>query len=196
MPDRLDPLPLSAEQRSYLAEFGWDDRLGDNIGVWVSVDEQRLRVIQHNVIRWSAPCSTAARGTGFELDSYSTPLGWHSVRKKIGDNAPLGRVFVGAKPTKRLWKPGDPVEKDLVLTRILWLTGEEPGKNKGGRVDSYDRRIYIHGTNDEARIGKPASMGCVRLRNDDVIRAYNLVPEGTKVLITERDDGPTNDDSP
>lgn len=193
-PNQHDPLPLSAEQRSYLAGFGWEERLGESLGVWVSVDEQQFRVIQNGVILWSAPCSTAERGTGFELDSYKTPLGWHSVRKKIGDNAPLGRVFVGAKSTKKVWKPGDPIEKDLVLTRILWLSGDEPGKNKGGRVDSYTRRIYIHGTNDEARIGKPVSMGCIRLRNEDVIRAYDLVPEGTKVLITEREAPPGGDE--
>ena len=72
-----------------------------------------------------------------------------------------------------------------MLTRLLWLTGEEPGVNQGGNVDSYNRYIYIHGTNDEAKIGTPSSHGCIRLRNDDVIEAYKLIPANARVLITE-----------
>jgi lipoprotein-anchoring transpeptidase ErfK/SrfK len=94
-------------------------------------------------------------------------------------------VFRDKHATKEIWKRGDPVKEDLILTRVLTLRGEEPGKNKGGDVDSFDRNIYIHGTNDEEKIGTPASHGCVRLTNDDVITLYEMVPLNTPMLITE-----------
>jgi hypothetical protein len=176
--------PLSRGQKELLAQHDWERWVGEGIGVWVSVQEQTMRIIENGSIIWEARCATAKKGTGSEMNSYKTPLGWHSVAKKVGDGAPWGQVFEEAKPKKEVWKPGQAVKKDLVLTRILWLTGEEPGKNKGGTVDSYSRYIYIHGTNEEEKIGMPSSMGCVRLRNDDVIQAYEKIPLGTKVLIT------------
>lgn len=179
-----NPTPLSNEQREFLAQHDWDKRVGDALGVWVSVREQTMRIVHNGFVVWEARCATAKKGTGSQMNSYKTPLGWHSVAKKVGDGAPWGQVFEGAQPTREIWKPGQIVNKDLVLTRILWLSGEEPGKNKGGNVDSYKRYIYIHGTNEEETIGAPSSMGCVRLRNDDVIEAYEKVPLGTKVLIT------------
>lgn len=151
----------------------------------MSVDEQVLRVIHGDEIVWQAPCATAANGTGSKMDSYKTPLGWHSVKRKIGQDAPIGQVFRSAQATKEIWKPGHPSKEDLVLTRILWLTGEEPGKNLGGDVDSYSRYIYIHGTNEEEKIGTPSSHGCIRLKNVDVVKVFDLIAEGTPVLITE-----------
>ncbi len=179
------PRPVSAEQKTLLDAYGWDEWVSDSVAVWVSVDEQRLRIIKKDAIIYDVPCATAAKGTGFTMNSMKTPLGWHSVKTKVGDGAPWGQVFRGATPTKEVWKPGDDTDEDLVLTRLLWLTGEEPGVNQGGNVDSYNRYIYIHGTNDEAKIGTPSSHGCVRLRNDDMIVAYNLIPKGARVLITE-----------
>lgn len=177
---------LTAEHRDVLEAHRWSDWVGRGTGIWVSVNDQTLRVVRDYEIVWQAPCATAARGTGSEMNSYKTPLGWHSVKKKVGDGARPGQVFRSAQPTKEIWKPGQVTEEDLVLTRILWLTGEEPGKNLGGSVDSYSRYIYIHGTNEEDKIGTPSSHGCVRLRNHDVIELYDLVGEGTPVLITER----------
>ena len=177
---------LSQEQLAYLDGLGWNERVGDGLGVWVSVDDQMLRIIKGRELLWRAACSTAAKGVGFEMDSYKTPLGWHSVVRKIGAGAPWGQVFHNKKPTGRIWHPGDDAGEDLVLTRILALAGEEPGKNKGGNVDSYARSIYVHGTNAEEDIGKPASLGCVRLTNDDVIAAFDRIPEGTLLLITQR----------
>lgn len=176
---------LSEQQIALLNQHKWDTWVGDGLGVWVTVDEQMFRIVRDGQIVWQAQCATAAAGTGSQMNSYKTPLGWHSVKKKIGGDAPLGQVFRSAKATKEIWKPGQATKEDLVLTRVLWLTGEEPGKNLGGSVDSYSRYIYIHGTNEEEKIGTPSSHGCVRLRNADVIEAYNLIPEGTRVLITQ-----------
>ena len=146
----------------------------------VSISAQRLDIIADDgSVSRSFPVSTAKKGTGSEPDSHKTPLGWHRVCQKIGDNAESGTHFIGRKPTGRVWKSSDPVEeKNLVLTRILWLDGEEEHNRT-----SKDRYIYIHGTNREDLIGKPASAGCVCLRNADVIQLYDLIPVGTRVEI-------------
>ena len=146
----------------------------------VSVSAQRLDLIgEDGRVTRSFPVSTAKKGTGSEPDSHKTPLGWHRVCEKIGDGAAPGTQFVGRKPTGRVWQPTDPVEeKNLVLTRILWLDGEEPHNRT-----SKERYIYIHGTNREDLIGTPASAGCVCLKNSDVIDLYSLVPVGTRVEI-------------
>ena len=146
----------------------------------VSVSAQRLDLIgDDGRVTRSFPISTAKKGTGSEPDSNKTPLGWHRVCEKIGDGAAPGTQFVGRKPTGRVWQPTDPVEeKNLVLTRILWLDGEGPSNRT-----SKDRYIYIHGTNREDLIGTPASAGCVCLKNSDVIDLYSLVPVGTRVEI-------------
>lgn len=176
---------LSPEQAALLERYGWTTRLGASTGVWVSISEQMVRVIRDGELVWQAPCSTAANGPGSEKDSFKTPLGWHSVAERLGDGAPWGAVFKSKKPTGKAWKPGEETEEDLVLTRILALAGEEPGKNKGGNVDSYARNIYFHGTNAEEKIGTPVSHGCIRLTNDDVILAFERVPLNAPVLITE-----------
>ena len=176
---------LADEHRAFLEQQGWRERVGDGLGVWVSVADQMFRVIRGGQLVWQAACSTAAAGVGGQMDSFKTPLGWHSVAEKIGDGARWGQVFREKRPTKEIWQPGDPIREDLVLTRVLPLAGEEPGKNQGGSVDSYARRIYIHGTNDEAAIGAPTSHGCIRLTNDDVIAAYERLQVGAPVLITE-----------
>jgi len=176
---------LTGEQQRILESAGWRDRVGDAAGVWVSIADQMFRIVKNDMVVWQASCSTSAKGPGSKKNSYKTPLGWHSVAEKVGDEKPWGQVFVEKIPTRQVWRPGDPVKEDLVLTRVMALTGEEPGKNKGGDVDSYARYIYIHGTNDEKQIGKPVSHGCVRLTNDAVIAAYERIPVKTFVLITE-----------
>jgi lipoprotein-anchoring transpeptidase ErfK/SrfK len=146
----------------------------------VSVSAQRLDMVgDDGRVTRSFPVSTAKNGTGSEPDSHKTPLGWHRICQKIGEHAGSGTHFIGRKPTGRIWKSTDPVEeKNLVLTRILWLDGEEPHNRT-----SKDRYIYIHGTNREDLIGTPASAGCVCLKNSDVIDLYDLVPVGTRVEI-------------
>ena len=146
----------------------------------VSVSAQRLEMVgDDGRVTRSFPVSTAKNGTGSEPDSHKTPLGWHRICQKIGEHADSGTHFIGRQPTGRIWKSTDPVEeKNLVLTRILWLDGEED-HNK----TSKDRYIYIHGTNREDLIGTPASAGCVCLKNADVIELYDLIPVGTRVEI-------------
>ena len=146
----------------------------------VSISAQRLDIIADDgSVSRSFPVSTAKKGIGSEPDSNKTPLGWHRICQKIGDNAESGTHFVGRKPTGRVWKSSDPVEeKNLVLTRIHWLDGEED-HNK----TSKDRYIYIHGTNQEDLIGLPASHGCVRLRNADMMALHDMVHTGTPVTI-------------
>ncbi len=176
---------LTEEQWASLEAEGWPERVGTDAAVWVSVSEQMLRYIQGTEVLYQARCASSASGVGALMNSLQTPLGWHSVVRKVGDDAPWGQVFRGRQPTREVWQPGEDTTEDLVLSRILLLTGEEPGKNKGGDVDSYARNIYIHGTNDEARIGTPSSHGCIRLTNDDMIDAYLRIPKDAPVLITE-----------
>jgi len=183
--ETADTNDLTPAQRQLLEKAGWHDRACVGRVVWVSIADQTLRIIENDKVIWAAKCSTAEKGAGFKLNSNQTPLGWHSVAEKIGEGEPWGRVFREKRPARKIWKPSETTKKDLVLTRVLALTGEEPGVNKGDDVDSYTRRIYIHGTNDEAGIGTPTSHGCVRLTNDDVIKAFDLIPQGAPVLITE-----------
>ena len=180
------PRKLSEQERAILQANGWREKVGKDPGLWVSVNDQALRVVQGEEIIWESPCATAEKGTGSEMDSFKTPLGWHEVSAKTGQGAPWGQVFRGGTPTGQVWKPGQDTKEDLVLTRIFFLEGLERGLNKGGNVDSRARNIYLHGTNNEAVLGTPSSHGCVRLRNDDIILLYDLVPEGTKLLITEQ----------
>jgi len=186
VPEAESSTPLNTNDLTYLEEQGWNERVGTALAIWVSVDEQLFRLVKNGDVLWSAPCSTAANGTGSQMDSEQTPLGWHVISRKIGEDAPIGQVFRSRGPTKEIWEHGDDTEKDLVLTRILILDGLEPGKNKGGEVDSRKRYIYVHGTNDEARIGTPVSHGCIRLRNEDVITAFDRIPKDTPLLISER----------
>ncbi|HIJ65658.1 MAG TPA: L,D-transpeptidase [Candidatus Hydrogenedentes bacterium] len=177
---------FSEDQPEFFDTKGWTDHVRDGLGLWVSVDEQKVRAIRDGAVVWEAPCSTSSRGTGQRINSNKTPLGWHTVTRKVGADAPWGQVFRAQRPTAEIWQPGTHLEEDLVLTRILLLSGDEPGFNQGGEVDSAARCIYVHGTNEEERIGVPASHGCIRLRNDDVIALFELIPEGTPLLITER----------
>ena len=113
-------------------------------------------------------------------------MGEHIVSEKIGEDLPLGAVLKGRKWTKEVIVPIKDVidiPEDVITSRILWLDGVEQGINKGGDVDSKERFIYIHGTAEEGLIGKPASLGCIRMKNKDVIKLFNRVKENTKVLI-------------
>ena len=132
--------------------------------------------------------STALNGPGEESGSQCTPRGRHRVRARIGAGAPSGTVFRGRRPTGERWTPEFAAAhpgRDWILSRILWLCGEEPGRNRLGRVDSMRRYIYIHGTGDDQPMSVPLSHGCVRMRNGDVIELFDLVPTGTKVEICE-----------
>jgi len=117
------------------------------------------------------------------MNSRCTPLGLHRIAEKIGVNEPAGTVFKGRKVIGHTWQPGFADAK--ITTRILWLDGLEPGFNRGGNVDSHDRYIYIHGTADQASLGRPASRGCIHLADADLIPLFDLLPAGTLVWIRE-----------
>lgn len=123
--------------------------------------------------------STAKNGVGEKNGSYCTPRGRHIVRAKIGAGQPAGTVFVRRRPTGEIWTP-ELYEKfpgrDWILTRILWLSGCEPGYNRLGDVDTMRRYIYIHGSHEFAQMGRPGSIGCVRMRNADIIELFDLIP--------------------
>lgn len=130
--------------------------------------------------------STAKRGTGEKNGSLCTPRGRHIVRAKIGAGRPVGTVFVRRRPTGEVWTPELDAKypgRDWILTRILWLSGREPGKNRLGDVDTMRRYIYIHGSPDRAEMGKPGSIGCVRMHNRDIVELFDLVRPYTEVEI-------------
>jgi L,D-transpeptidase YbiS len=132
--------------------------------------------------------STASNGVGEQRGSNCTPRGRHVIRAKIGAEMPCGAVFVGRRPTGEIHTPAlteEFPERDWILTRILWLSGCEPGFNRLGEVDTMRRYIYLHGCPDNAPMGTPQSHGCVRMRNADIIELFDLTPAGTAVEIIE-----------
>jgi lipoprotein-anchoring transpeptidase ErfK/SrfK len=153
----------------------------------ISITHQTLTLFDDfGGVKARYPVSTAANGAGCEKDSGCTPLGEHIVRAKIGADMPVNTVFVGRRPTGEICTPelmAQFPERDWILTRILWLSGKEVGRNRLGNVDTMQRYIYIHGTPDSVQIGKPDSHGCVRMHNADIIQLFDMVPVGTPVLI-------------
>jgi len=143
----------------------------------ISVAEQNLRVYRGGHCIREFAVSTAARGMGFVKDSHRTPTGRFRVCERIGDGLPSGTIFKRRVPVG-LWHPGDAAEEDLILTRILRLEGLDEAN-----TNTLERCIYIHGTNREDRLGEPASHGCVRLGNADMIELCGMVSEGDPVEI-------------
>jgi lipoprotein-anchoring transpeptidase ErfK/SrfK len=137
--------------------------------------------------------SSAKNGPGERNGSFCTPRGRHIIRAKIGAGQPENTVFVRRRPTGERWSPELHAQypgRDWMLTRILWLSGCEPGRNRLGAVDTMRRYIYIHGSPDSAEMGKPGSIGCIRMRNPDIVELFDLVPPFTEVLISAPDDAP------
>ncbi len=153
----------------------------------VDIGRQRLRLIEaHGVEEFTV--STAANGAGEFSGSECTPRGKHVIRAKIGAGKVENTVFVGRRPTGEIYTPElarQFPQRDWILTRILWLSGLEPGCNRLGRVDTMHRYIYIHGCPDGDRLGVPNSHGCIKMHNRDVIRLFERVPSGTLVSIHE-----------
>ncbi len=154
----------------------------------ISIKQQTLTLIDDDdELLTQYAVSTAENGAGCEKNSGCTPLGAHIIRAKIGDGAPPNTVFVGRRPTGEICTPELMVEfpdRDWILTRILWLSGTELGLNRLGNVDTMQRYIYIHGTPDATDMSKAGSHGCVRMRNNDLIALFDLVPVGTQVNIS------------
>lgn len=158
------------------------------IRIEISISAQTLTLLDDNGKSLATfSVSTAKNGAGCEKNSGCTPLGAHIIRAKIGANVPENTVFVGRRPTGEIWTPqlaAEYPERDWILTRILWLSGKELGKNRLGNVDSMQRYIYIHGTPDTEPMGQARSHGCVRMRNQDIMALYDLVDVGTPVVIS------------
>ncbi len=152
----------------------------------VSLAEQRLRLYEEGGPVFEVAVSTARNGPGERHGSECTPRGLHVIRAKIGAGCPVNTVFVGRRPTGEIYSPELRERfptRDWILTRILWLSGLEPGRNRLGEVDTMRRYIYIHGCPDEAPMGVPGSHGCVRMRNAEIVELFERVPVGSRVLI-------------
>ena len=154
----------------------------------ISIADQTLRLLDETgreVRRYSV--STARNGAGELNGSNCTPRGRHIVRAKIGAGEPLNSVFVGRRPTGEIWTPELAAlhpGRDWMLTRLLWLSGCEPGFNRLGQVDTMRRYIYIHGAPDTAAMGEPGSIGCIRMGNSDIVKLFDEVVPYTPVSIT------------
>ena len=163
-----------------------NSELLNNGEIIVDISEQRLYVLANDIVLESFPISSSKFGEGSTENSFKTPLGMHTIREKIGADAPLNTIFVARINTEKkaeIIHTMEDSDNDFVTSRILWLDGQEQGINKGEGVDSYDRYIYIHGTHEEGLIGIKASHGCIRMFNNDVIELYDMVNKGTKVYI-------------
>jgi lipoprotein-anchoring transpeptidase ErfK/SrfK len=179
-------------------QVGFDEVLGklrdsfalqhDELAIVIRVTEQMLYLVKDGTTLASYPISGSAYGIGSRAGSNKTPLGTHRISEMFGDGAPLGTVFrsrVNTREVAKIYTDDTDVEDDLVTTRIMWLDGQEPGVNKGPGIDSHSRYIYIHGTQEEGLIGRPASHGCIRMKNQDVIELFEQVQIGTLVEILE-----------
>jgi lipoprotein-anchoring transpeptidase ErfK/SrfK len=154
----------------------------------ISVPEQSLALYEggRNTRRYAV--STARNGVGERKGSFCTPRGEHLVRAKIGAGAAENTVFVGRRPTGEIYSPELALRfpgRDWILTRILWLSGCELGVNRLGDVDTMRRYIYIHGSPDAVPMGVPGSIGCIRMRNGDIVELFDAITPGTAVSISE-----------
>lgn len=163
------------------------DRRGTpRLSIAISLAAQRLDLLRDGRPWKSYGVSTSRHGAGEVNGSRQTPRGRHVIRARIGAGAPANAVFRGRRPTGEIYsaalRDAFP-DRDWILTRILWLSGTEPGRNRLGNVDTMRRYIYIHGMPDSEPLGVPGSIGCVRMRNDDIVELFDLVPAGTIVDI-------------
>ena len=143
----------------------------------VSVKDQRLRVFDANVEHREYIISTSKYGIGNEIDSNKTPVGHFKIKEKIGDGEKYGTIFKG-RCVAGLFDFSESSDEDLILSRILWLTGMDPEN-----ANTYDRYIYIHGTNHVDSLGQPESCGCIRMFNEDIIELYDLMQIGSSIFI-------------
>ena len=167
----------------------------DNNDAWIKIDivSQRLTLLRGDQVIKEWAVSTALNGPGERMDSGCTPRGEHRVRIKIGGDCAANTVFTGRRPTGEIFSEALAVQqpgRDWILSRIIWLTGTESGRNRGRDCDTLRRYIYIHGCPDTAPMGVPLSHGCVRMRNADVMELFGMVQAGTRVLITGPSAGP------
>ena len=152
-----------------------------------SVAEQTLQLREGEQLLQEYRVSTAKNGVGEVYGSEQTPRGRHQIRAKVGAAVPANTVFIARRPTGEIYSPqlrlAEP-GRDWILTRIMWLSGLEPGKNRFGDRDTMKRMVYIHGAPDEASMGAPGSKGCIRMRNADIIELFDRISAGTRLLIS------------
>lgn len=154
----------------------------------IDIGQQTLVVFENKKIIKTYSISTGKNGAGEQMGSEQTPRGLHVIRAKIGAHAPANTIFVARRPTGEMYNLEMRTQfpnRDWILTRIFWLSGLEPGKNRWGNVDTMRRYIYIHGTPDDVAMGVPGSRGCVRMRNSEIIELFDLIPVQTRLLIKE-----------
>lgn len=179
----LTSMPIAKQSRTEVVEESL--RRGRPAGaVLLLVDAGRQRLAVWDADRWAETyaVSTGRAGLGERSGSRRTPRGFHEIRERIGGGAAAGQVFAGRIPTRRVLAPAQwnqPGGEDLILSRILWLSGLESGRNLGGEVDTHRRMIYLHGTNQEHRLGTPASAGCIRMANEAIIELFARIGERT-----------------
>ena len=158
------------------------------VEIQIKLSTQTLELYKAKLLKKTYLISSALLGSGEEKGSYRTPRGMHIIRAKIGGGVPLNSVFTARRNTGEIYSESlrelFPT-RDWILSRLLWLSGLEMGKNRLGKVDTMQRYIYIHGTHEESLLGTPASHGCIRMKNQDIIDLYDQVPIGTKVDIIE-----------
>ena len=154
----------------------------------VDLPSQNLTAFSDNgMVLMDTKVSTARNGAGEDLNSFCTPRGWHKIRAKIGKGMPLNTVFQGRRPTNEIYSSEfrrQYPDRDWILTRILWLSGLEPGYNRLGGVDTMQRFIYIHGCPEENPMGVEGSAGCIKMRNEEIVNLFELVDVGTLVRIS------------
>jgi len=159
------------------------------LAIIIDPSKQKLYVIRGDSIIKLYPISTSKNGIGAEYGSNKTPPGTHRIQSKFGRGSKAGTIFKVRSNTGRIAKIySDKTElpEDVITTRVMWLEGMEPGVNKDGQLDSFKRTIYIHGTPEEGLIGEPASHGCIRMKNRDVIELFEVVPKNTLVEIQNK----------
>ena len=157
-----------------------------NSKINISVSSQKLSLFQEGELISSYKVSTALKGVGQEKNTNKTPLGNHIIRAMIGRNLPIYAVIKARRFTNQIWTKeldSSPTTVDWILSRVIWLSGKDLGRNRLGNVDTMQRYIYIHGTNEEHLLGTPSSHGCIRMSNEDVIELFDLVSVGDIVEI-------------
>ncbi len=160
--------------------------MAPSLRIEISLEAQRLRLVKGEDVICEYPVSTAKNGPGEQSGSECTPRGRHQIRAKIGENAPAGAVFIGRRPTGEIYSAKldeQNPQRDWILSRILWLSGLEPGINRFGVVDTFWRYIYLHGCPDNLIDGEAGSHGCIRMINSDIIELFDQVSTGIEVLI-------------
>lgn len=163
--------------------------MNDRQLIIINIAEQRLDFFEDQRLIMDCVVATARKGAGEQRGSEQTPRGWHQIRARIGAGLPLNTIFVGRRPTGEIYSPQlrlNYPQRDWILTRILWLSGLEIGRNRFGAVDTMARYIYIHGCPDEDQIGIPSSHGCIRMRNHEIIEFFERVTVGARVNIIEQ----------